>query len=102
MKIVRALLVRSLRRPVGIFRLFAGAVAELVLSALYAPSMMIIQCRQLVEIVRGRDSGWSTQRRGDGTTPWGEIVRRHWMQTLIGIALTFASCRIRRRPKGRR
>jgi membrane glycosyltransferase len=85
--LLRAFLVRGLRGPVGIIRLVLGAAMELILSALYAPIMMIIQCRQLWEILRGRDSGWSTQRRGDGTTPWGEIVRRHWLQTLIGVAL---------------
>jgi membrane glycosyltransferase len=86
--LLRAFLVRGLRRPVGIIRLVLGAAMELILSALYAPIMMIIQCRQLWEIMRGRDSGWSTQRRGDGTTPWGEIVGRHWLQTLIGVVLS--------------
>jgi len=85
--LLRAFCVRALRRHVGFIRLVLGAVMELVLSALYAPIMMIIQCRQLWEILRGRDSGWSAQRRGDGTTPWGEIVRRHWFQTLIGVTL---------------
>jgi membrane glycosyltransferase len=85
--LLRAFCVSALRRHVGFVRLILGAAMELILSALYAPIMMIIQCRQLWEIVRGRDSGWSTQRRGDGTTPWGEIVRRHWFQTLIGATL---------------
>ena len=65
--LLRAFCVRALRGPVGIVRLAVGAVVELILSALYAPIMMIIQCRQLWEILRGHDSGWSAQRRGDGT-----------------------------------
>jgi membrane glycosyltransferase len=88
--LLRAFCVSALRRHVGFIRLILGAAMELILSALYAPIMMIIQCRQLWEILRGRDSGWSTQRRGDGTTPWGEVVRRHWFQTLIGASLAGA------------
>jgi membrane glycosyltransferase len=88
--LLRAFFVRTLRRHVGFIRLVAGAVVELVLSALYAPVMMLIQCRQLGEILRGRDSGWSTQRRGDGTTPWREVIRRHWLQTFVGIGLAIA------------
>ena len=86
--LLRAFFVRALRRPVGLVRLVAGAVTELVLSALYAPIMMIIQSQQLSAILLGHDSGWSAQRRGDGTTPWREIIRRHWLQTSIGIALS--------------
>jgi membrane glycosyltransferase len=85
--LLRGLCVRALRGSVGCIRLVAGAIAELVLSALYAPIMMVIQCRQLWEIVRGHDSGWSTQRRGDGATPWRELWRRHWLQSVIGLAI---------------
>jgi membrane glycosyltransferase len=85
--LLRALCVRTLRGSVGMLRLVAGAVVELVLSALYAPIMMVIQCRQLWEILRGHDSGWSTQRRDNGTTPWRELVHRHWLQSVIGMTL---------------
>jgi membrane glycosyltransferase len=88
--LLRAVFVRPLRKHVGFIRLTLGVAAELVLSALYAPIMMIIQCRQLWEIVSGHDSGWSAQRRGDGRTPWHEVFRRHWVQTLIGLGLSGA------------
>jgi membrane glycosyltransferase len=88
--LLRAFCVRTLRRQVGFIRLVAGAAFELTLSALYAPVMMLIQCRQLGEILRGRDSGWAAQRRGDGTTPWREIVKRHWLQTFVGVGLAIA------------
>ena len=87
--LLRGFFVRSLRRHVGFVRLILGAIVELVLSALYAPVMMVIQCRQLWEILRGHDSGWSAQRRGEGRTPWPDLLHRHWLQTVIGIALAF-------------
>ena len=67
-----------------------GAVTEPVLSALYAPIMMIIQVRQLSEILLGQDSGWSVQRRGTADA-LGDMVRRHWLQTRSGIALRRAA-----------
>jgi membrane glycosyltransferase len=69
-------------------RVVLGAVAETILSALYAPIMMMMQVRQLSEIFVGQDSGWSTQTRKHSRTPWGALFRRHWLQTLAGIAVS--------------
>jgi membrane glycosyltransferase len=46
---------------------------------------MLLQSRQMWEILIGRDSGWVTQRRGVGSAPWHEVLRRHWLHTLIGL-----------------
>jgi membrane glycosyltransferase len=47
--------------------------------------MMLIQSRSVTEILTGKDSGWSTQRRDDGTIPFAATVRRHLGQTILGI-----------------
>jgi membrane glycosyltransferase len=50
--------------------------------------MMMMQVRQVSEILIGQDSGWSTQSRKHARTPWAMLVRRHWLQTLSGIVVT--------------
>jgi membrane glycosyltransferase len=60
---------------------------ETILSALYAPIMMMMQVRQISEIFVGQDSGWATQSRKHSRTPWGRLFRRHWLQTLAGIVV---------------
>ncbi len=45
-------------------------LAEIVISALIAPIMMLIQSASVIGILSGRDSGWNAQRRDDGTLPW--------------------------------
>lgn len=83
-----ALADRELRRGAGgALRLAAGAFAEIVLSAAYAPILMAIQSHQVFDIFAGRDSGWSAQRRGDGEVSWGEAWRRHRWHGLAGLAI---------------
>ena len=86
--LLRSLVNREFLRTVGPVRLLLGVVAETVLSALYAPVMMMIQSRQVWEIVRGQDSGWSVQSRKHTTMPWRILLRRHWLHMTAGIALT--------------
>ncbi|MGE0845949.1 MAG: glucans biosynthesis glucosyltransferase MdoH [Flavobacteriaceae bacterium] len=75
----------------GGVRLTAGFVAEIVLSALYAPVLMLIQCRHIWDILRGRDSGWNAQRRDDGETAWEAAFAQHRMHMLAGLAMLFAA-----------
>ena len=91
--VLRAFGNRELRRTVNPIRVLIGAVAETILSALYAPIMMMMQGRQLLEILFGQDSGWATQSRKHSATPWGMLFRRHWLQTLSGlvVAITLLS-----------
>jgi len=64
------------------------ALIEALFSVLYAPIFMLIQTRQLADIVRGRDSGWAAQRRQHQTTPWLQLCRRHGVHMLVGVAVT--------------
>lgn len=83
--LVRGWLDSGLRRPVGVFRLAAGVVVEVLVSALYAPIWMMMQTRQVWEILRGSHSDWSAQQRGATRLKLREVVRRHWLQSLAGI-----------------
>ena len=68
----------------GAIRLTVSAVLEIILSALLAPIMMLIQSGSVFQILLGRDTGWQPQRRDDGSIPWKDIVRRHRSHTVLG------------------
>lgn len=85
----RVLLSAPRRRAAGgVFLLTVSVLVETVLSALYAPIMMLIQNHHLIDILRGRDSGWATQRRGASGDTWSSVGRLHRWHTAAGIALT--------------
>ncbi len=69
----------------GAIRLIVSAVFEILMSALLAPVMMLIQTGHVVHFVFGFDSGWDPQRRDDGSIPLGAIVRRHRSHMVFGI-----------------
>ena len=74
----------------GGFRLTASALLEILLSALFAPIMMVIQTGSVMQIVFGRDTGWNPQRRDDGSIPFLSIVRRHRSHLALGIVTLIA------------
>ncbi len=86
--VLRVFIDRELRSVVNPLRVALGAVAETVLSALYAPIVMMMQIRQISEIFWGQDSGWATQTRRHSGTPWTKLFRRHWLQTVAGVAIS--------------
>jgi membrane glycosyltransferase len=82
--LIRALLSRRLRRGAGgVIGITASFVLETILSALYAPISMIVQCRHVFEVFMGRDSGWNPQRRDAGHTSWAEAWRFHRRHMLL-------------------
>jgi membrane glycosyltransferase len=81
-----ALIDRATRRASGGGpRLVLSAIIEVILSALIAPILMLIQSGSVFQILWGRDTGWNPQRRDDGSIPMSEIVRRHRWHTLLGV-----------------
>jgi membrane glycosyltransferase len=68
----------------GAIRLVFSALIEVVLSALLAPILMLIQSGSVFQILLGRDTGWQPQRRDDGSIPLRDIVRRHRWHTVLG------------------
>jgi membrane glycosyltransferase len=79
-------LVRSDERRAcgGGFRLTISFVFEVIMSALLAPVMMLIQSGAVFQILLGRDTGWKPQRRDDGSIPFMDIVRRHRSHVVLG------------------
>jgi len=82
--LIRALLSRRIRRGAGgVIGITASFLLEAILSALYAPILMIVQCRHVFEVFLGRDSGWNPQRRDAGHTSWIDAWRFHRRHMLL-------------------
>lgn len=72
----------------GPFILLAGVLVETILSSLFAHIMMLLQSSAVIDVFRGRDSGWKPQRRDDGSLPASEILQFHSTHMVLGILLT--------------
>lgn len=65
---------------------FAGlALAEVVLSALLAPALMVHQVRAVLRTVRGLDGGWMPHVAG--RSDLRTLLRFHGLETCLGVAL---------------
>ncbi|HEY0802330.1 MAG TPA: glucans biosynthesis glucosyltransferase MdoH, partial [Steroidobacteraceae bacterium] len=85
--LIRALLSRRIRRGAGgVIGVTASFLLEAILSALYAPILMVVQCRNVFEVFMGRDSGWMPQRRDSGGTSWADAWRFHRRHMLLSCA----------------
>jgi membrane glycosyltransferase len=71
----------------GMIRGFISVVLEIVISALIAPVMMLMQVRAVIEILMGGDAGWSAQRRDDGSLTGVDFIRQYTFPTVLGLAL---------------
>jgi len=71
----------------GAFRGFLSVIIEIVVSALIAPVMMLMQVRSVIEIFLGRDAGWSAQRRDDGSLTGADFIRQYMFPTVLGLVL---------------
>jgi membrane glycosyltransferase len=69
----------------GAFGLIVSSIVEIIFAALIAPVMMVIQTGSVLQIVFGRDTGWTPQRRDDGSIPFRDIVRRHRWHMALGV-----------------
>ncbi|HWJ34535.1 MAG TPA: glucans biosynthesis glucosyltransferase MdoH [Steroidobacteraceae bacterium] len=91
--LTRALLSRRIRRGGGgVIGIVASFVLETILSALYAPILMIVQSRHVFEVFMGRDSGWKPQRRDGGGTSWSdawEFHKRHMLLSCMTAAIVY-------------
>src|ERR1700733_8988423 len=90
---IRALLSSRIRRSGGgVIGVAASILLETVLSALYAPILMMVQSRHVFEVFMGRDSGWKPQRRDNGSTSWGdawEFHKRHMLLSCMTDAVVY-------------
>jgi membrane glycosyltransferase len=75
------------RRP-GVANLLAGSLVEMLFSILIAPILMLTQTRAIFEILTGKDSGWSAQRRDGDAHELSSLLQFHGGHLAVGIALT--------------
>src|SRR5258706_5144271 len=91
--LIRALLSSRIRRSGGgVIGVAASLLLETILSALYAPVLMLIQSRHVFEVFLGRDSGWKPQRRDGGSTSWSdawEFHKRHMLLSCMTAAVVY-------------
>ncbi len=93
--LVLALVQKETRRGCGgALRLLLSTLFEVLMSALLAPSMMLIQTGHVMHFVFGLDTGWNPQRRDDGSVPFKSIVRRHRSHVALGAAMLVAGLMI--------
>jgi membrane glycosyltransferase len=78
----------------GMFGLFLSFAFEISMSALLAPSMMLIQTGHIMHFLFGFDTGWNPQRRDDGSVPFRSIVRRHRSHVVMGFVMLVAGLSI--------
>jgi membrane glycosyltransferase len=69
----------------GALRAMVSMLLETLIAGLLAPVTMLTQSSDVISILLGRDSGWSAQRRDDGSMPIGQITRLYWRHTLFGL-----------------
>src|SRR5271165_8763 len=85
--LIRALLSKRIRRGSGgVIGVGASFLLEVILSALYAPILMLIQSRHVFEVFMGRDSGWKPQRRDSGGTTWSDAWNYHKRHMFMSCA----------------
>lgn len=83
---LRGLFVSRVRKGCGgVLGLTMSTLIETIISALYAPIMMLVQTQHVVSILTGRDSGWGPQRRHAALTAWNEACSVHWSHAAIGV-----------------
>lgn len=75
----------------GQLRLCCNMLVETVLSAITAPIQMLFQCRFVLEVLRGRDSGWQAQQRNEAGSSWQEAWLRHRHHAVAGVVLGVAA-----------
>ena len=80
--LVNGPILRATYGPIG---LVLSCAVELVLSALYAPVLMLTQSQHVFEILLGRDSGWGAQRRRVSDTATSDSWHAYRRHTIVGI-----------------
>jgi len=72
----------------GPFLLTLSTGFEMLMSALYAPILMVSQVGVVFSVLFGKDTGWKPQSRSDGAVSLKSAVRVHAMETFFGIGIS--------------
>ena len=70
----------------GKFKVGLSMLLEMLFSMLLAPVRMIFHTRFVLAAFLGWAATWNSPQRDDDSTSWGEAIRRHGPQTLLGAA----------------
>lgn len=65
----------------------SAVLIEVLLSIAYAPILMIQQTKAVGRALFGRPDPWAAQQRDARRQPLGDLLRFHWMETLLGLLL---------------
>ncbi|WP_424810511.1 glucans biosynthesis glucosyltransferase MdoH [Roseococcus sp. YIM B11640] len=72
----------------GRMRLMVSGLVEILLSSLLSPVTMLTQARQCVDVLLGRDGGWTAQRREGEEIRLRDAFRIARGHLFLGLALT--------------
>lgn len=76
----------------GTKQVIKGVVAEVCVSAILAPILMVANTKAVLQILRGQDAGWQVQQRdADGLAFWDAFKAMRW-QMVVGALFTGALC----------
>lgn len=83
-----AILSGRVREFGGALRASVSVLAEILLSSLLAPLMLMYQSRAVMQVFAGRDGGWPANQRGEGRLGWGQGWQAgRWIATTGAAAL---------------
>jgi len=71
----------------GAIRALLSLLLETLLGGLIAPVAMLIQTEGVMQILRGRDSGWNAQQRDGAAVPLRVVWRQYWRFMVFGLVL---------------
>ena len=72
----------------GRLRVLLSMLIETLFSVLLAPVRMLFHSVFVTAAFLGWSVQWNSPQRGDNATPWGEALRRHGSQIVIGVLWT--------------
>ena len=85
---VLLILIQGAKEYGGGVRLVLSMVLETLFSMLLAPVRMLFHTVFVTAAFLGWSVQWKSPQRADNATPWGEALRRHGSQMLLGVLWT--------------
>jgi membrane glycosyltransferase len=71
----------------GVFQFLGSLIAEIMLSILYAPIMMVQQTIAVIRTTVGYQETWTPQQRRGGQYGFGVMFKFHFVETVMGTAM---------------
>ena len=85
---VLLILIQGAKEYGGGVRLVLSMILETLFSMLLAPVRMLFHTVFVTAAFLGWSVQWKSPQRADNATPWGEALRRHGSQMLLGVLWT--------------